>query len=65
MTDLHKKKEYLYSEQIKEITDFSLYKDNSLVILAVKEDSEAYKEMKQILVRERFLHVKTYKNCFG
>lgn len=65
VTDLHKKKEYLYSEQIKEITDFSLYKDSSLVILAVKEDTEVYEEMKQLLVRERFLHVKTYKNCFG
>lgn len=57
VTDLKGEKQYYFSNVVKEIADFLPQKETCLVILSVKQDSPAYREMAELVQKMQFQNV--------
>ncbi|MCI8949029.1 MAG: glycosyltransferase [Lachnospiraceae bacterium] len=60
VTDLKGKKSYCYSNIVKEISELAEQKNNGVVIVSVKKDTQAQKEMEAMLEKLQF---STVINC--
>lgn len=57
VTDLNGKKSYCYSNMVKEIADFTNQRDNCIVIISIKKDTGAQKEMENLLEKLNFFNI--------
>lgn len=64
VTNLKGEKMYYCNKVIKEIADFEEKCAHCLVILSVKSDTQAYKEMMRTLQKMQFEHVITYQDIW-
>lgn len=60
VTNLHDQKRYCFSKSVREIQEFVDDKDNCLLLLAVKEESEPFGEMLKNLKKLGFTNIKSY-----
>lgn len=64
VTSLNGRLEYCYSNTVRELSEFERERNTCMVILSVKEESQAYREMKSILEKMGFRNVISYKLLF-
>ena len=60
VTDLHGQKQYCLSKSVREIKEYVDEKDKCLVLLAVKEESEAFGVMLENLKKLGFANIRSY-----